>query len=130
MFLLVLVFIKCLWELICCLAIITTTSIEMDLTNHCISQQFPHVTEEYLNMYSHSGFSLNPLTLGLDSLHCPFYHSFWDMISQIVICYLCEEFLVPPVSKLSLKYSFCFSVGSPPPLSLCLPGCEQFCLSL
>ena len=43
---------------------------EVDLIDHCTSQQFPHVVEEYLNMYTCSGFSLNPLTLGLDSLHC------------------------------------------------------------
>ena len=55
------------------------TSIEVDLIDHCISQQFPHVVEEYLNMYIRSDFSLNPLVLGFDSSHCPSCHSFWDM---------------------------------------------------
>ena len=35
-----------------------------------------------------------------------------------------QEFLVPLVSMLSLKYSFCLSVGSPPPLYTHLPGCK------
>ena len=100
------------------------TSVEVDLISHCTSQRFPHVTEECLNMYTHSGFSLNPLTLGLDSSHCLSYHSFQDVIFQIVIQYLYEEFLVPPVSLLSLKHSFCFSVGSPPPLYTHLLDCK------
>ena len=39
----------------------------------------PHVTEECLNVYIHSGFSLNPLTSGSGSLHCPSCHSLWDL---------------------------------------------------
>ena len=100
------------------------TSMGVDLINHCTSQRFPHVTEECLNMYTHSGFSLNPLTSGSDSSHCPSCHSLWDLTFKIVICYLYEELLVPPVSMLSLKRSFYFSVGSPPPLYTRLPDCE------
>ena len=47
------------------------TSVEVDSINRCNSQQFPHVVEEYLNMYTHSDFSLNPLVVGFDSSHCP-----------------------------------------------------------
>ena len=52
---------------------------EVDLIDHFNSQRFPHVVEEYLNMYIHSDFSLNTLVVGFDSSHCPSCHSFWDM---------------------------------------------------
>ena len=55
------------------------TSMEVALINCCTSQRFPHATEEYLNMYTHSGFSLNPLTSGSDSSHFPSCHSLWDL---------------------------------------------------
>ena len=84
------------------------TSMEVNLISRCTSQGFPHTTEEYLNMYTCLDFSLNPLTLGFDSLHCPSCHSFWDVTFKIVIHYLYEEFLVPPVSMLSLKHSTVF----------------------
>ena len=103
---------------------------EVDLINRCTSQRFPHITEGYLNVYTCSDFSLNPLTSGSDSSHCPSCHSLWDLTFLIVIRYLYEELLVPPVSMLSLKHSFYFSVGSPPPLYTCLPDWEQSCLSI
>ena len=87
-------------------------SMEVALTACCISQQFPHVVEECLSVYIHSVLSSNPLTSGSDSLHCLFFHSFWDMILKIVNCYPLEEFLVPLVSMLSLQCFSCFSVGS------------------
>ena len=65
-----------------------------------------HITEECLNVCIHSGFSLNPLTSGSDSLYCPSCHSLWDLTFWIVIRYLYEELLVPLVSMLSLKRSF------------------------
>ena len=40
------------------------TSVEVDPIDHCNSQRFPCVVEEYLNMYIHSDFSLNPLVVG------------------------------------------------------------------
>ena len=104
------------------------TSVEVNLISHCTSQQFPHAAEECLNVCTHSSFSLNPLVVGFDNLHCLSCHSLWDQTFQIVIRYLYEELLVPLVSMLSVKHSFYFSVGSPPPLYTHLPGCEQFCL--
>ena len=89
------------------------TSVEVDPINRCNSQRFPHATEECLDVCTHSGFSLNPLTFGSDSLHCLSCHFLWDLTFLIVICYLYEELLVPLVSMLSLKHSFYFSVGSP-----------------
>ena len=100
------------------------TSVEVDPINRCNSQRFPHVVEEYLNVYIHSDFSLNSLVVGFDSLHCPSCQSFWDMTFLIVICYLHEELLVPLVSMLSLKHCSYFSVGSPPPLYTRLLGCK------
>ena len=55
------------------------TSMEVDLINCCTSQRFPDATEEHLNVYTRSDFSLNPLALGLDSSHCLSCHSFWDV---------------------------------------------------
>ena len=83
--------------------------------DHCVSQKFPHAVEEYLSMYTCLVLSLNPLNSGLGSLHCLFHHSSWDMISYIVNCYLCEEFLVPLVSIPSLKHNFKIFCGFPLP---------------
>ena len=93
------------------------TSVEVDLIGRCNSQKFPHIVEEYLDMYICSDFSLNPLVVGFNSSHCLSCHSFWDLTFLIVIHYLHEELFVPLVSMLSLKhslYSSYFSVGSPP----------------
>ena len=51
------------------------TSMEVDPICRCNSQRVPHVVEEYVNVYSHSDFSLNPLDVGFDSSHCLSCHS-------------------------------------------------------
>ena len=66
--------------ILCDTSQMVVTSMEVDLISHCISQWFPHIVEEYLSVCTHSVLSSNPLTPGLDSSHCPFYHSFLDVI--------------------------------------------------
>ena len=55
------------------------TSVEVDPISRCNFQQYPHVVEECLNVYSCSDFSLNPLVVGFNSLHCLSCHSLWDL---------------------------------------------------